>query len=177
MHINKLTISRLQSFQQLSLPKEKVVQIKSEAIRLMDQDLVSPRELIQLISKMSVAILVVYPAPPHYRSLQALKHKALAASGYEVSPDAREDLLWWANNFDGMKWPYNDKGHPTVVDNRSRCILKWMGSILPRRSNRRMLEQRRTEPAYQRSGDASHFICLKSFPAGQRRSLSPDPNR
>lgn len=176
MHINKLTISRLQSFQQLSLPKEKVVQIKSEAIRLMDQDLVSARELAQLIGKMSAAILTVYPAPLHYRSLQALKHKALAASGYEVSPDAREDLLWWANNFDGMKWPYNDKGHPTV-DNRSRCILKWMGSILPRRSNRRMLEQRRTEPAYQRSGDASHFICLKSFPAGQRRSLSPDPNR
>ena len=64
----------------------------------MDQDLVSPREITQLIGKMSVAILVVYPAPLHYRSLQALKHKALAASGYKVSPDAREDLLWSAND-------------------------------------------------------------------------------
>lgn len=87
---------------ELSLPKEKVVQIRSEAIRLMDQDLVSARELAQLIGKMSAAILAVYPAPLHYRSLQALKHKALAATGYDgairVSPEAKEDLLWWANN-------------------------------------------------------------------------------
>lgn len=64
----------------------------------MDQDLVSPREFTQLIGKMSVAILAVYSAPLHYRSLQALKHKALAASGYKVSPDAREDLLSSAND-------------------------------------------------------------------------------
>ena len=76
--------------------------------------------------------------------------------------------------FEGLEWPYNDKGQPTV-DNRNRCIFKWMGSVLPRRSNRRMLEQQRTEPAYQRFGDASHFLCLKSIPEGQRRSLSPDP--
>ena len=87
---------------ELSLPKEKVVQIKSEPLRLMDQDLVSARQLAQLIGKMSAAILAVYPAPLHYRSLQALKHKALAASGFDgtikVSPDAKVDLLWWANN-------------------------------------------------------------------------------
>ena len=40
-----------------------------------------------------------------------------------------------------------------------------------------MLEQRRTETAYQRSGDASRVLCLKSIPEGQRRSLSPDPIR
>ena len=78
--------------------------------------------------------------------------------------------------FEAVEWPYNDKGQPTVV-NRNRCILKGMGSILPRRSNRRMLEQRRTEAAYQRSGDASRVLCLKSIPEGQRRSLSPDPIR
>ena len=89
------------STRELNLLKE-MVQIKSEAIRLMDQDLVSARELAQLIGKMSAAILTVYPVPLHYRSLQALKHKALAASGYDgtikVSPDAKKDLLWWANN-------------------------------------------------------------------------------
>ena len=37
--------------------------------------------------------------------------------------------------FKGLEWPYNDKGQPTV-DSRNRCIFKWMGSILPRRSNR-----------------------------------------
>ena len=74
---------------ELSLPKEKVVQIRSEAIRLMDQDLVSARELTQLIGKMSAAILAVYPAPLHYRSLQALKHKALAATGYDGTIRAR----------------------------------------------------------------------------------------
>ena len=79
---------------ELSLPKEKVVQIRSEAIRLMDQDLVSARELTQLIGKMLAAILAVYPAPLHYRNLQALKHKALVVTRYDgtirISPDARE---------------------------------------------------------------------------------------
>ena len=42
-----------------------------------------------------------------------------------------------------------------------------MGSILPRRSNRRLLQQRRKE-------DASHFLWLKSIPEGQRMSFSPD---
>ena len=37
-----------------------------------------------------------------------------------------------------------------------------------------MLEQRRTEPAYQCSEDAGRFLCLKNVPEGQR-SLSPDP--
>ena len=87
---------------ELQLPNEKVDKIRTDATRLLRQSLVSARELAQLIGRMSAAILAVYPAPLHYRSLQVLKHKALAVAGYDgrikVSPDAKEDLLWWANN-------------------------------------------------------------------------------
>ena len=41
------------------------------------------RELAQLISKMSAAILAVYPAPLHYREPSGIKHKVLEATGYD----------------------------------------------------------------------------------------------
>ena len=74
----------------------------ADARQMLKESMVSARELAQLIGRMSAAILAIYPAPLHYRSLQVLKHQALAAAGYDgkitVSPEAKEDLLWWANN-------------------------------------------------------------------------------
>ena len=87
---------------ELQLPKAKVDQIKSEAGQVLNQGEASARQLAQLIGKLSAAILAVYPAPLHYRSLQALKHKALASMGYKgaikLLPKAEEDLRWWVNN-------------------------------------------------------------------------------
>ena len=54
-----------------------------EAAQILISDRTSARHLTQLIGKMSVAILAVYPGPLHYRSLQSLKHKTLANSGYD----------------------------------------------------------------------------------------------
>jgi len=69
---------------------------------MLKESMVSARELAQLIGRMSAVILAIYPAPLHYTSLQVLKHKALAAVGYDgritASPEAKEDLLWLANN-------------------------------------------------------------------------------
>ena len=49
------------------------------------------KELATLIGRLAAAILI---APLHYRSLQELKHQALATAGYNgLSPGAREDLL------------------------------------------------------------------------------------
>jgi len=86
---------------ELRLPK-KLDQIRLDARQMLKESMVSARELAQLIRRMSAAILAIYPASLHYRSLQVLKHKALAAAGYDgkitVSPEAKEDPLWWANN-------------------------------------------------------------------------------
>ena len=59
---------------ELSLPKEKVGAIKKEAIkkkaiRLSKQEVVSARTLSRLLGTMSAAVLAVFPAPLHYRSL------------------------------------------------------------------------------------------------------------
>ena len=60
-------------------PPEKVKQIQDEARHLLNQKKVSA-----LIGKLSAAILAIYPAPLHYRSLQHLKHRALKASSYDI---------------------------------------------------------------------------------------------
>ena len=82
--------------------QEKLDQIRLDAWQMLKESMVSARELGQLIGRMSAATLAIYPVPLHYRSLQVPKHKALAAAGYDgkitVSPEAKEDLFWWANN-------------------------------------------------------------------------------
>ena len=90
---------------QLSLPPEKMKQIKEEANKLLRQEEVSARALACFIGKLTAAILAIYPAPLHYRGLQQLKHDALRRAGYDgtlpISQRAREDLEWWVNNLTG----------------------------------------------------------------------------
>jgi len=92
------------SQRELRLLKTKLNQIKPEAAQILISDRTSARLLAQLIGKMSAAILAVYPAPLHYRSLQSLKHKTLTNSGYDgqviLSEEAKEDLRWWIHNLD-----------------------------------------------------------------------------
>ena len=88
----------------IRLPEEKVSGIRKEAKRLLAQHNVSARELAKFIGKLSAAILAVYPAPLHYRSLQALKHRVNRVAGYdgqmEITGPAREDLHWWISHLD-----------------------------------------------------------------------------
>lgn len=87
---------------ELRLPKEKVEAIRKEAARLSRQEKVNARALARLLGKMSAAVLAVFPAPLHYRSLQDLKHKALRVAGYDgsfkISQEARQDIVWWSRN-------------------------------------------------------------------------------
>ena len=84
---------------ELKLPPDKLGTIRKEANQMMKQDLVSARSLAQLIGKMSAALLAVRPAPLHYRSLQALKNRAIKRRSYKamirLSVEVREDLTWW----------------------------------------------------------------------------------
>ena len=84
---------------EVKLPQSKVLQIQTEARRLLAQEKVSARALASFIGKLSSAILAIYPAPLHYRSLQQLKHRALRVANFDslmtVSPPAQQDLRWW----------------------------------------------------------------------------------
>ena len=66
---------------QIKLPPNKLNQIKREARQLLAQARVSARALAKFIGKLSAAILAIHPAPLHYRSLQALKHRAMRQAG------------------------------------------------------------------------------------------------
>ena len=84
----------------LVLPDDKVKSIKSLCRTLLGQQLVSVRDLSQLIGKLTASIQAVFPAPLHYRHLQHLKHQGLArGSGYDsclpLSREAREEIQWW----------------------------------------------------------------------------------
>ena len=84
----------------LVLPDDKVKSIKSLCRTLLGQQLVSVRDLSQLIGKLTASIQAVFPAPFHYRHLQHLKNQGLAkGSGYDsclpLSREAREEIQWW----------------------------------------------------------------------------------
>ena len=87
---------------ELILPSEKVQGIVAEARSLINKGKSLARHLAKLIGKLSAAISAVHPAPLHYRSLQQLKHQALAAQGYDgeisVSREALQDLQWWVDH-------------------------------------------------------------------------------
>ena len=84
----------------LVLPDDKVKSIKFLCRTLLGQQLVSVRDLSQLIGKLTASIQAVFPAPLHYRHLQHLKNQGLAkGSGYDsclpLSREAREEIQWW----------------------------------------------------------------------------------
>ena len=84
----------------LVLADDKVKSIKSLCRTLLGQQLVSVRDLSQLIGKLTASIQAVFPAPLHYRHLQHLKNQGLAmGSGYDsclpLSREAREEIGWW----------------------------------------------------------------------------------
>ena len=89
---------------ELRLPQVKLSQIRQEAHSLLRREYASARNLAQLLGKMSAAVLAIHPAPLHYRELQNLKHRAMRSKDYdseiEISPETKQDLIWWINNLD-----------------------------------------------------------------------------
>ena len=67
--------------------------------------------------------------PLHYRSLQALKHKALARSGYDgiirLSQEAKEDLRWWTNNLSQWNGQMLSQSSPHCVIETDASMMGW----------------------------------------------------
>ena len=114
---------------ELQLPRSKLDRIEAEAGQVLAKEEASARQLAQLIGRMSAAILAIYAAPLHYRSLQALKHKALAKSGYDgmvrLSQEAKEDLRWWTNNLSQWNGQMLSQSSPHCVIEMDASMMGW----------------------------------------------------
>ena len=100
---------------ELNFPREKLRQIKMEAVRLLSQKLLSARALSQFIGKLSAAAQAVALAPLFYRHLQGNLKNALTSGNqsYENMTtlfwEAQEELTWWQQHL--LVW-------------NGRCLLK-----------------------------------------------------
>ena len=92
----------------VSLPADKIRQIRSEATRIFDMASFSARLLSHFLGKLNAATQAVAPAPLFFRYLQQDLQSALAHGNqdYEtlLSPScqAKEELVWWQENL--SKW-------------------------------------------------------------------------
>ena len=86
---------------ELSLPAQKMKNIRAESRQLLGAEHVTCRALSRLIGKMNATNQVIPPAPLFYRSLQIDLASALREGNqdYEttlaLSPDSKEELIWW----------------------------------------------------------------------------------
>lgn len=94
---------------ELSLPPDRLQQIVSETNFLLLQ-WKEGKLIACMIRKMSAAILAVYPAPLHCRSLQALKQRALRKWGYEKFGGCKVGSTVVDREYPEMKWKENLQG-------------------------------------------------------------------
>ena len=87
----------------ISLPLDKVKGIRKECQKVLKNPDITIRELARLLGKLSASIQEVFPAPLHYRHIQAVKKCSLALhGGYESqvcwTAEALEELKWWRDH-------------------------------------------------------------------------------
>ena len=94
--INSVTLN-------ISLPLDKVKSIRKECQKVLENPAITIRELARLLGKRSASIQAVFPAPLHYRHIQAVKKRSLTLhGGYESqvcwTEEALEELKWWKDH-------------------------------------------------------------------------------
>ena len=73
-HINSIMLI-------ISLPLDNVKGIRKECQKLLENPYITITELARLLGKLSASIQAVFPAPLHYRHIQAVKKRSLAPHG------------------------------------------------------------------------------------------------
>ena len=112
----------------VSLPADKVKQIRAEAVRISNMNTLSTRLLSHFLGKLSAATQAIPPAPLFYRCLQRDLQAALADNdqNYEahltLSQASLEELSWWREHL--SKWngkPLKQKPeHVTISSDASQ---------------------------------------------------------
>ena len=118
----------------VSLPADKIRQIRSEATRIFNMASLSACLLSHFLGKLNAATQAVAPAPLFFRYLQQDLQSALAHGNqdYEtllsLSCQAKEELVWWQENL--SKWngkPLRQKPGQMVI--QSDASLSGWGAV------------------------------------------------
>ena len=115
----------------LSLPTDKLKQIRGEALRISNMASLSARLLSHFLGKLSAATQAIPPAPLFYRCLQRYLQAALNNSNqdYEalltLSQPSQEELSWWREHL--PKWngkPLKHKSEQVTISSDT-SLLGW----------------------------------------------------
>ena len=146
---------------QISLPKDKVKSIKRECSKVLANQSITVRELARLLGKLSASIQAVFPAPLHYRSLQAVKKQTLAKQGsYESpviwSPAALEELKWWRDHLAAWNGKALQSEPPTLIIETDASTMGWGACC----------EQVQTRGLWSQTERLLHMNCLELLAGG-----------
>ena len=90
----------------LSLPRNKILDIRSRCQDMIPCSSVSVRQLAKLIGKLTATALAIIPGPLYCRQLQMLKTKALlkGQQNYEailtLTAECKTELAWWVESLE-----------------------------------------------------------------------------
>jgi hypothetical protein len=136
---------------ELSLPSQKLVQIKTRARELLKQRFTSTRELAQFIGELSATVMASSPSLPKSAAPQA--PGPASCKGYDhlirMSREAREDLEWWLHNVSTWNGRSLQALSPEWEIETDASRTGW-GAFLPGQSHRRSVVRGRDKPSHQR---------------------------
>jgi hypothetical protein len=143
----------------LVLPTDKVKSIKSLCRNLLEQQVVSVRDLSQLIGKLTGCIQAVFPAPLHYCHLQNLKHQVLrllfapfkVGQGGDLSVDSPRSMEWQGHSDSTTRPSNRDRCFPDRVG--AVCQGVRTGSVVPNG----------VQATHKLPGASSRLICGEEF--------------
>ena len=153
----------------LSLPGEKLHQIRMEVNQIKQKSHITARQLAQLIGKLNATAQAVLPAPLFYRSLQGDLQRALSSNNQDyntllsLSPLSQEELSWWQEKL--AHW----NGKP--LSHRIRCVSPGLGSSVQWHQDGRSLEPTGTADAHKLLGVAGSNIGSKILCEGSKRDF------
>ena len=135
---------------ELSLPGEKLKQIRGEAKMLLSKLLVTARALSQLIGKLNSAAQAIVPAPLFYHHLQGDLKNALASGdhGYKnvtpISQQVQEELNWWQQHLQTWNGRCLFRGREQIIISSDASLLGWGATCNGTRTGRLWSVQEKT---------------------------------
>lgn len=111
--VDSLTLS-------LALPRDKIRKVRKVCQTLLDSPLATVGQLAKLLGHLTSTIQAVFPGPLHFCHLQNKKNRALVHSqtydsATPLSPQAKEELVWWRDSLEAWNGKALVSGSPDLV--------------------------------------------------------------